>query len=723
MADHAVSCSAAIIEAAISVFEEVLRLRPIGHARRAEALGDLGLALFLFCSRNETHNLRYARSFDLLRETLELCPPGHPSRDRALHNLAGALKFGAYDQQSGGVDSLNESILLNREALQLRPAGHPERAKTLNNLACGLERSFEHLGDLCLLEEAITLHRGVLQLWTVEHPMRSTCLMNLALALQSSFRLQGGSETLAEAVSIGRELVQIELRSTGDYWRSLNTLGNALGLSFASNGFAELLLESTSLLREAAQLAPLNHPDRGIVLSNFAQSLMASFRHFHDRSVLAEAISLFRESIYLPCGEDYRSDNLNELAEALITSFDEHNQLEYLHEAVKLHREALVSRPPGHCRRMESLHRLGRVLCRPECQSWTEALGFYRQALDTSPAGSSLRAEILCDSSRCFLDPDSPFFDLSQGIAHLSAAYSDNFCHVNRRLRLAMSDLPRVERAYSEIAANQDASTLQHYSTRVLDLYAQIIGLLPRAANLGLDHSTRLLAVTGLDEIARNAAARAVLVGRETHAVEMLEEGRGIFWTQALHQRTNAFDDVPQEDSQELQRLLHLLDHSARRVESSMQTVAQRERDLERRRLINEKAEALILKIRGYKGLGRFLLPPTFDALVRALPNGIVVIVTASKLGHHALLLRRDTGLVTSITLQPPPKEFDSATFRSHLPRDVGSDERGGEYRAMRKDTGRGGSSLVDMLAVLWKAIVQPVITQLGLQVRYESRD
>jgi tetratricopeptide (TPR) repeat protein len=458
------------------------------------------------------------------------------------------------------------------------------------------------------------------------------------------------------------------------------------------------------------------HPERGSVLSHLAKFLMASFRHHHDRSVLEEAIMLLRESLRLPVGADRHSDRLNGLAEVLIVSFDVHEQVDDLHEAAKLLREALMSRPQGNFRRLESLLALARLLCRKECQSWKEALLLYQEALDICPAGSPLCAEVLSGTSRCFLDPESPFFDLAKGLKYLSAAYSDNFCHVNRRLRSALSDLPRVEIAYTEAATILDGSGLEQCNVRVVDLYAQVIGLLPRAANFGLDHNTRLQAVTGLDEIARNAAARAVLIGRESQAVEMLEEGRGVFWAQTLHLRISAFDSVPHEDRQELQRLLTLLDHSAHRVES-VQSAGQRERDLEKRRQLNEEAEALIVKIRAYAGLERFLLPPTFDGLVGVLPDGFVVMVNTSKLGHHALLLHRTRRLATSLTLQPPPSGFDSANLSSHLPRDVGSDMREGDTRAMRKIKNRGGSFL-DVLTVLWTSIVRPIVTQLGLEVR-----
>jgi tetratricopeptide (TPR) repeat protein len=206
----------------------------------------------------------------------------------------------------------------------------------------------------------------------------------------------------------------------------LTVLGNALGLSYASTGFAESLSESICLHREAVQLVSPTHPQRGVTVSSLKQALMASFRHCHERSMLTEAIALLRESLSLVAEGSQNFERMNELAEALIASFNEQNDLDHLNEALHLHRKALKYRPPGHHRRMESLQSLGRLLCRVECRSWSEALALYSEALDTCPVGSPLRAEMLCNSSRCFLDPDSPFFDLSQGVAHLSEAYADN---------------------------------------------------------------------------------------------------------------------------------------------------------------------------------------------------------------------------------------------------------------------------------------------------------
>jgi hypothetical protein len=54
MADHAVSHKRESLEEAISIYGQLLQLRPVGHQRRAEAVADLADALFHFCAEHGT---------------------------------------------------------------------------------------------------------------------------------------------------------------------------------------------------------------------------------------------------------------------------------------------------------------------------------------------------------------------------------------------------------------------------------------------------------------------------------------------------------------------------------------------------------------------------------------------------------------------------------------------------------------------------------------------
>jgi hypothetical protein len=699
--------------------EKALRLRPVEHEHRAESLNDLGDALYHFCHHHKTDETRANECIELLREALHLRPPGTPLRDESLHNLARSLHFILY-QQRGNLDFVKESASLNREALLLRSAGHPDRFKSMNNLAINLTRIVDHTGDMVMQAEAVNIHREVLQMRPPGHSLRYTSLSNLGNALFIRFERLGRSEHLAEAISVTREAVQI--CPVGHPQRSMVLNNLAYGLSLRANyeGHFESLPEAISCRRDVLQLLSDTHPERAQVVCNLAYSLLASFRVCGEDGALAEAISLLREGVTLSSsGACTRDDAMCNLAEALQAKFDKTGETEALSEALELHRDVLHLRPIGHRWRFLSLGRLARVLCRIGYESWPEALSRYQEALTLCPTGHAGRARLLSGMSTCFLDPRSPFFRLSDGVSCLSEAYADTSL-VNGRLKSSVSDLHQLEAADSARITGSHLDAHTRCDEQILNLYSQVIGLLPLAANFGLDHDARLQAVTGVDEITRNAAARAVLFGCVSQAVELLEQGRGVFWTQTLHLRAITFDGVPEHDCQELQSMLQVLNHGARRLESSGQSIGQREQELEERRVLNETVQALITKIRGYPGLGRFLLPPAFNALLGSLPDSFVVIVNTSKLGQHALLLHRPTGLARSLVLKQFDTDYDCAQLREQLPRDTvlmfgPSNEV--EARAMQIKSGRKRPRFEDVLSLLWTSIVRPIFDVLGLNV------
>jgi hypothetical protein len=703
----------------IGMYEQLLALRPPGHPQRRQTVSNLGDALWRFCYHHSLDKARADRCIAMLREAVHLCPAGHLLRDETLHDLARALLSITFELL-GDQDALAESVVLNREALTLRPPGHPSRYKSLANLATALVTRFDNCGDFDLLEEAVRMNREVLRLCPIGHPTRDSALDNLSAALMASFEQQGSFETVTEAIALCREA--LDLCRIGDPLRfmSLSNLAECLTFRFIYQGFSVCLAEAIELYREVLNTIPEAHPLRGRMMTNYGEILLLAFQEHGDSCLLSEAIVVLRQTLTLPEGGPLYDRALHNLAGALLASSDQSGDMSLLSEAATLHQEALKLRPPGHPLRITSLDGLADLYCRIEPVSWKEAHALYCEALRICPQGYPVRAQLLSGIARCFLDAGSPFFDPVQGISHLSEAYADNLTHITRRLRTASTDMRNVEATYASVTRHMDEATRSRYDTLVLELYSQIIGILPLAANFGIDHKARLRAVVGTDSIVRNAASRAVLVGRVSMAIETLEEGRGVFWTQTLHLRTTAFDRVPKDDREELQRLLLLLDGATHGTETSEISAAQRERELGSRRHLNEQAQSLIAKIRGYPGLNRFLLPSAFDAVFASLPDGFVVIVNTSEVAHHALLLHRPTGLATSVGLDFPHTGFDSTSLKARLPRDGASTFDVESSRAMRLSSGEI-ESLDYVLRLLWTSIVWPVINRLGLKVRHTS--
>jgi hypothetical protein len=203
----------------------------------------------------------------------------------------------------------------------------------------------------------------------------------------------------------------------------------------------------------------------------------------------------------------------------------------------------------------------------------------------------------------------------------------------------------------------------------------------------------------------------------------MLEEGRGVFWSQTLQLRASGLDHIHQDDRHELQRIFGLLEEGINRIDAPNLSVAQRESQAEARRQFSEQADELIAKLRSQPGLARLLMPPAFSSLIQRIPQGFVVMLLASDLGHRALILRRDYSSVRSIELEPSVSGLLSEITRTTLPRDwdgphdVEQDIDVQRLKMVKSKPNHSVEPLVSTLANLWSSVVKPVIEALGLKV------
>ncbi|KAH0828771.1 hypothetical protein J3R83DRAFT_3209 [Lanmaoa asiatica] len=121
-------------------------------------------------------------------------------------------------------------------------------------------------------------------------------------------------------------------------------------------------------------------------------------------------------------------------------------------------------------------------------------------------------------------------------------------------------------------------------------------------------------------------------------AVELLEQGRGVFWSQLTRLRS-PLDDViasgpaGKELAAEFTRLTVL-------IRNALDSPGARQHDLVCN--LNVKLEKVVTRIRGLPHLSRFLLPSLFSDLQQAARDGPVIIVSASKYGCDALVVLVD---------------------------------------------------------------------------------
>ncbi|OJA20351.1 hypothetical protein AZE42_10538 [Rhizopogon vesiculosus] len=645
------------LDEVISLHHEALKYYSTAHAQYEQLLCNLGAALHVrFERQGIPHDLDEAIAFGW--QALDLRPAGHPDRCYSLNALANAL-YTSFAHR-GHYEDLDKAIKFYRQALDMQPIGHPKRYVTLNNLASALARSFEHRGHYEDFEEMITFQRQVLDLLPVGHPDRSSSLNNLAITLHTTFEHRRNHEDLAEAITF---------------------------------------------FKQALDLTPIGHPDRPSSLNHLANALHTSFTHRGNDEDLDEAITFHRQSLDLqPIGYPHRCSSLDGLATTLHTSFKHQCNLprkyEDLDEAIIFYRQALDLRPVGHPRRCDSLHNLANALSvrfkhRGNDKDLDEALANACLALSLvgthHPHQSNIHGKIsaiyvLYHESRLH-STGKDANNLDAAMAHLKAASGSVPSGLLSRLRMSL-------RWVSIASQYMHTTLLEAYTTsmQLLDSYMSTTALVSSRHHTMKDFPPTL---------AVDAASCALQGGDECRAVELLEQGRTIIWTQMARFRMPLDDLRERGDHAEalvtkFQELSHLLDRPPVEHPAGTPRIKVEAEATRYTRLVDEWSN-VVEEIRKLEGFSRFLLPPLFSDLRDAARDGPIIILIASKSSCNAIIVLH----------QQSPVSIQLATDLAKLRQQV--------IRLL--DTVQGASEtrgrLVEVLRELWDDIVCPVVKHL----------
>ncbi|EIN09576.1 hypothetical protein PUNSTDRAFT_101453 [Punctularia strigosozonata HHB-11173 SS5] len=707
-----------LLNEVIALNQEALALFPEDHPSRAEALANLALAFQKQYDRNRDADT-LARSIELHRRALSLRPRGHPQRSVPLSRLAvGLIK--RYDRD-GTADDLTEAIDLRREVLSLHPEGRQGRAGCLNSLANALSTHYAHSGLKDALLEVIALNREALALQGEGNPDRELSLNNLANALSTLYERYGNADALLESISLHRAHVKLCHEGHPDRALVLSNLADTLCTYYGQYGDTASLAEAIDMCRESLALRHEPGPDRGMSLSNLASALREHYEYYGDTDSLTEAIALHREAVTLFSGERVpnRYQALHNLTNALSAYHERYRDPTTFAEIVDLRREILSFHPEGHPERDRPLSTLASTLKERhqhygDSDSLMEAIKLDRQAVALCPTGHPYRAMHLNNLANALASD----FDSSDDIENLNEAIM--------LYREAISVyLQRFERMLPLGGAGTNASVELLHS--LLDAYDQTIKLMPHIALVGLDPVQRLSSLEGAQWIAVNAAVRALHIDQVPRAIELLEQGRAVFWSQALRLRTQ-FDELPSGMSRKLMDLAKVLedgpDHCTPSSDQGPNVPGSSAAVGGERRRKSEEFERLIEEVRRTPGLERFLLHEPLSSLSDAATNGPVILLVPGAAQSHALILRAGSPPLHVQLLDIT--ESVAAGYAEALRRD------GAEYRSMYRkrkmelranDSGSTGFGALQasppncgdedeecILQELWIRVVRPII-------------
>jgi hypothetical protein len=264
-------------------------------------------------------------------------------------------------------------------------------------------------------------------------------------------------------------------------------------------------------------------------------------------------------------------------------------------------------------------------------------------------------------------------------------------------------------------------------SSSALEGYTVALDLLPQVAWLGQTIQARHSKLTSMGNIASEAAAVAISAARYDTAVEWLEQGRSIVWSQLLQLRTpiDALLDAQPSLANDLIRVSRALEQASSRgirteyhpTESdqplSMEQVAQGHRRLA------EEWEQLVGNVRNVPGFEDFLRPKKFVQLCSAASAGPVVVANIHEQRCDALVLMAGLDEVMHIPLDRFSYETAQELHRSLNQLLLAGGVRARDTRAMRRGTTTTGAVMQSILSDIWLNVVKPVLDGLAYTVSY----
>ncbi|KAG8751240.1 hypothetical protein FRC14_008048 [Serendipita sp. 396] len=241
------------------------------------------------------------------------------------------------------------------------------------------------------------------------------------------------------------------------------------------------------------------------------------------------------------------------------------------------------------------------------------------------------------------------------------------------------------------------------------------ITIIPLVAWLGLSIPDRHQHLVQTGGIVRKAAAIAISLGEYEKALEWLEQGLSIVWTQILQLRTPV-DQLRAVEPELADRLLHvssLLDQGIQGDKARSDHSRSPEEEARQYRALAKERDDLVEKIRSLPKFHDFLKPLGLQSLAGAAKEGPVVVINVSEERCDALALVYGINEVIHI----PLPDLTSARVKQ-LQIDFNALLKAGgvRQRAVRDEEGEigGDEGCKRILAELWDHLVNPVLDSLA---------
>jgi tetratricopeptide (TPR) repeat protein len=697
------------IDSSILMCHESLALGPANHPARDQAWHTLGRAYWLrYNTTGDGHALQ--ESINANTSCLKLRGPGHPLRGVSLMAVGTAL--GCRFDLTSDVCHLHEADKFLRQAEQCYPSGHPENANVLIARSINLVSQYNHTGLLADLNEAIEIAQVAMSTLPSGTHSLPRIMLNMAAYLGVRYRRSGDVADLERTIQLLRQASATSLASGsyGKYMLAWN-LASSLALRYQQYEEDDDLAEAIDLYGTAFSHCPSDHPDRGYIAAFFSKALQLRFNRYGDQNALQKAVHIAkhhaehgdrRHASFIEC--------LIVLVSVLRDRYKFLGQPNDLDRAVEHAQDGLDLCPRDYVTRHLFYNELGvchrtRYESAHDVSDLSKALELQRAGLELISPGHPDRPEFLCSLAVTHLQAGSPSENTLMALQTLKEALLDPNCLEQTRFATAIQVLERIGQQVGDLRESEIVDFL-------MDAHRIAINALPRVAFFGLDVRGRLRSLARTESLGATAAVFAAVQGQAQEAIEILEQGRAVFWSQDLRLREN-FTGLPDDIATELKDIAKQLQASGS-FDSSSKAV--REEDLAHRRRLGDRFESLVQAVQARPGWERFLRPRTFAWLAQAATaRSSLVVLLASRQGCLAIAITASDSPAQVIPLPTITVErlevLSVALKKANLRGRAAVDTRG-----MRQST-YPSKSAMHTFRELWEKVVVVIKDALGWTV------
>ena len=593
---------------------------------------------------------------------------GEP-HNRAQHLSALSVKLRNRFWRTAQRDDLDEATECARQALAIAGDGDYGRPDYLSSLAGAQHARYWLTGEMTILDEAVSGLRAALDETPVDRPRHAVRQGNLGQVLHMRALRTGSVPDTRDAVALlGDAVAALPSRDAGRA-KYLADLGAAYIVLAQQESGAGALDAAVSRLREAIDATPAGQPDRCVRVGNLSNAYLQKYQETHSPADLNAAIAAARDALAeSPAGHPSAALAEMNLGVRLLARFELASGDADLAEAVAHCQAAVAICPPGYpfaadCQRMLGDALMAECTAAGDGAAGEEAFGCWRAAVQQRTAAASSRV----------------WAAISWG--HAAAA--------QRRFELAEEG------------------------------FGAAVSLLPLLAWRGLDRRSQEQALARLPGIACDAAACAIAAGHPEHAVELLEHGRSVLWSQLLQLR-GEHDDLriaSPELAGRLDALRAALDQADGQSGLGMppgtgqltETGPPAERLADLRMRQADEWDRQVAEIRQLPGFASFLAAPAFAELAAAASGGTVVILNASRYGCDALAVTAGGPVV--VPLSAMTREQARTRANAFLDAVYGLGEA--DQESLRQVFADASAVAGDVLGWLAEAVTGPVLAAL----------